>query len=70
MEAKTRKVVAELGSEKSKLLYLYTEPGEYPNRPTGVQDSTHLNTAGARTFAGLFVEEVKSHKLSLSIMFK
>jgi len=70
MEAKTRKVVAELGAEKSKTLYLFTKPGEYPNRPTGVQDSTHLNNFGARTFAGLFVEEVKSQKLPLKGLLK
>jgi len=70
MEAKTRKVVAELGPEKSKSLYLFTKPAEYPNRPTGVQDSTHLNTTGARTFAGLFVEEVKNQKLPLKGLLK
>jgi len=70
MEAKTRKVVAELGPEKSKSLYLFTKPGEYSNRPTGVQDSTHLNTTGARTFAGLFVEEVKIQKLPLKGLLK
>ena len=70
MEAKTRKVVMELGPEKSKSLYLFTKPGEYANRPTGVQDSTHLNTIGARRFAGLFVEEVKKQKLSLEGFLK
>jgi lysophospholipase L1-like esterase len=70
MEAKTRKVVAKLGPEKSKSLYLFTIPGEYQNRPTGVQDSTHLNTTGARIFAGLFVEEVKKQKLPLKGLLK
>lgn len=65
MEAKTRTLVTSLGSEKSKSLYLFCKPGEYPNRRTGVQDSTHLNHAGALTVAGLFVKEVKKQKLAL-----
>ena len=65
MEAKTRKVVAGLGSEKSKSLYLFCKPGEYSNRKEGVQDSTHLNRSGALTVAGLFVKEVKKQKLAL-----
>jgi lysophospholipase L1-like esterase len=70
MEAKTRKVVAELGPEKSKSLYLFCKPVEYPNRKNGVEDSTHLNSIGARTFAGLFVEEVKNQKLPLKGLLK
>ena len=65
MEALTRKFVAELGPEKSKSIYLFCKPGEYPNRKNGVQDSTHLNTFGAGLVAGLFVKDVKKQKLSL-----
>lgn len=70
MEAKTRKVVAELGSEKSKSLYLFCNPGEFPNRMNGVQDSTHLNREGALQVAGLFAKEVKEQKLPLSSYLK
>ncbi len=70
MEAKTRTVVAGLGSEKSKSLYLFCKPGEYPNRKDGVQDSTHLNRRGALTVAGLFVKEVKKQKLPLGRLLK
>jgi len=66
MEAKTRKLVAKLGPEKSKSIYLYCKQGEFPNRKNGVQDSTHLNAFGARQVAGLFVKEVKKQKLKLS----
>jgi lysophospholipase L1-like esterase len=70
MEAKTRKLVSELGTEKSKSLYLFCKPGEYPNRKNGVQDSTHLNGVGARKVAGLFVKEVKKQKLPLKGLLK
>jgi len=70
MEAKTRKLVSELGPEKSKSLYLFCKPGEYANRATGVEDSTHLNGVGARQVAGLFVEEVKKQELPLKGLLK
>lgn len=70
MEAKTRKVVTELGPEKSKSLYLFCKPDEYPNRKNGVQDSTHLNGVGARKVAVLFVEDVKKQKLTFKELLK
>jgi lysophospholipase L1-like esterase len=65
MEAKTRKLVTDLGSEKSKSIYLFCKPGEYGAYPKGIQDSTHLNSDGARKIAGLFVDGVKEIKLPL-----
>jgi len=65
MEAKTRKLVAELGREKSKSLFLFCDPGEYINRPKGIQDSTHLNSYGAHRAASLFVDGIKELKLSI-----
>jgi lysophospholipase L1-like esterase len=65
MEAKSRKLVVELGPVKSKSLFLFCKPGEFLTRPNGVQDSTHLNSYGARQIAGLFVEGVKELKLPL-----
>jgi lysophospholipase L1-like esterase len=70
MEARTRKLVAELGSEKSKSLFLFCKPGEYINRPKGVQDSTHLNSNGAHQVASLFVDGVKELKLPLVSFLK
>lgn len=70
MEAKTRKLVAESGPEKSKSLFLFCKPGEYINRPNGVQDSTHLNSYGAHLVAGLFVDGVKELKLPLISFLK
>jgi lysophospholipase L1-like esterase len=65
MEAKTRKIIAELGPEKSKSIYLFCKPGEYLTRPNGIQDSTHLNNYGAHQVAKLFVDGVKELKLPL-----
>ena len=70
MEALTRRLVSELGPEKSKSLYLFCKPDEYPNRKNGVQDSTHLNEVGARKVAALFVEDVKKQKLPLQGLLK
>jgi hypothetical protein len=70
MEAKTRKLVVELGREKSKSLFLFCNPGEFINRRNGVQDSTHLNSYGAHQVANLFIDGVKDLKLSLVSFLK
>lgn len=70
MEEKTRKLVAELGPEKSVSLFLFCQPGEYPNRPRGVQDSTHLNNYGAHQVANLFIDGVKELELPLLRLLK
>lgn len=59
LQKKTEKLVSEMGPEKSKDLYLYTNPGEYPNRPEGTKDDTHLNNAGALKIAALAIEGLK-----------
>lgn len=65
MEASTRKLVEEMGAEKSKSLFVFCKPGECPRRPKGVQDSTHLNNYGAQVVASLFMESAKKQKLSI-----
>ncbi len=70
MEAKTRKLVIELGREKSKSLFLFCKPGEYITRPEGIQDSTHLNSYGAHKIASLFVDGVKELKLPVVSFLK
>ncbi|MEO6733561.1 MAG: rhamnogalacturonan acetylesterase [Ferruginibacter sp.] len=66
MEARSRKLVTEMGSEKSKSLFLFCNPGEYSTRPTGVQDSTHLNHYGAEVIASLFIDGLKEQKIKLA----
>ena len=70
MEALTRKLVTELGPEKSKSLFVFCNPGECPHRKSGVQDSTHLNFYGSHEVARLFVKEAKKQKLTLGKLFK
>jgi lysophospholipase L1-like esterase len=70
MEAKTRKLVSELGPEKSKSLFLFCKPEEYITRPKGVQDSTHLNSYGADQVANLFVDGAKELKLPMVSFLK
>jgi lysophospholipase L1-like esterase len=65
MEAKTRKLVTELGPINSQKIYLFAEPGQYPTRPKGVKDSTHLCKEGAIKFAALAVEGMKEINLPL-----
>lgn len=70
LEANTRKLVTELGPEKSKSLYVYCAPGECRRSSKGVQDSTHLNHNGALLVAQMFAEEVKEEKMPLRKLLK
>ena len=66
LQKETEKLVMELGQEDSKKLYLYTQPGEYPNRPDGVKDDTHLCIFGANKVAELAVNKMIDLKLPLA----
>jgi lysophospholipase L1-like esterase len=57
LQLRTQQLVSDLGPEKSKSLYLYTER---------VKDDTHLNIEGATTVAGIAAEEIKTLKLRLA----
>jgi lysophospholipase L1-like esterase len=70
LQLRTKTLVSDLGPEKSKSIYLYTSPGEYPNRPDGVKDDTHLNIEGATAVARMAVEEIRSLKLPLAEYLK
>ncbi|MGQ7944547.1 rhamnogalacturonan acetylesterase [Flavobacterium sp. WC2509] len=61
MEAATRKLVTEMGPEKSKEIY---------NFARSKKDSTHVNVKGAEMVAQLFVTEVKTKSLPLAKLFK
>lgn len=62
MQKMTAELVQSLGAEKSKELYLWTEPND--QFPKGRQDDTHLCTEGAMQIAKLAVDAlVKKGKL-------
>lgn len=60
MELLTRKMVSDMGPDKSKEIYNFIGKRK---------DSTHLNVKGANAVAELFVKEVKREKLSLAVLF-
>jgi len=70
LELRTKKLVSDLGPEKSKSIYLYASRGAYPNRPDGVEDDTHLNVEGGTAVARIAVEEMKALKLPLAEYLK
>jgi lysophospholipase L1-like esterase len=70
LQKKTEKLVSELGPEKSKNLFVYTLAGEYPNRPEGTKDDTHLNKEGATKIAGLAVDAMNEINLPLAKFLK
>jgi pectin methylesterase-like acyl-CoA thioesterase/lysophospholipase L1-like esterase len=54
----THQLVADLGDEPSKQLYLWFAPNTVAAKPEGKQDDTHLNVQGARRIAGLLMDAV------------
>jgi pectinesterase len=61
LQLRTHKLVTDLGPEKSKSIYLYTEKA---------QDDTHLNAEGATAVARMAAEEIKALKLPLADFLK
>jgi len=54
MNESTARLLAGMGDEKSRELFMYLDPGQSTFFPNGIQDHTHLKQAGARAVAGLF----------------
>ncbi len=57
---KSRKLFEELGEEKTKEIFLWVEPGQYPAYPEGKQDNTHFSRQGAIEIAKLIVDGIKN----------
>ena len=66
MEAKTKKLVEEMGPEKSIQLFVHFESGIYPLRPKETHDNTHLSQLGAFTLSGLAVKGMKELEIPLT----
>lgn len=65
MTEKSKKLVSEYGSEKSKQLYLHIEPGVYKSLQEGKKDDTHFSERGATKMAELVIEGLKEKKVDL-----
>lgn len=70
MTEKTRKLFEELGKEKTKDIFLWLEPGEYPNYPDGIEDNIHFCQYGAIQIAELVVKGIYELELPLSKYIK
>ncbi|MDE6014994.1 MAG: rhamnogalacturonan acetylesterase [Acetatifactor sp.] len=58
--AMSRETMSKAGMEKTKEWFMNITPDTYASCPQGKQDNTHLQYAGAVTFAGLIAEGLKA----------
>ncbi|MDM8161784.1 rhamnogalacturonan acetylesterase [Labilibaculum sp. K2S] len=58
-------LLAKLGEEKSRALFLIAQPGVWENYPDGSNDNTHFNEYGAQEMARLVVSALKDTELEL-----
>ena len=66
LDLKSQSLLQQLGTEHSKLLFNYLEPGEHPNYPGGKKDDTHFSELGARKMAEIVLAEIRNLKLDLA----
>jgi lysophospholipase L1-like esterase len=59
MHQKSMELVSDLGSEKSKELYLHIMPNQYDSLPDGKIDNTHFSEFGALEMAKIAASEIK-----------
>ncbi|WP_426451826.1 rhamnogalacturonan acetylesterase [Paenibacillus sp. S-38] len=59
-----------VGIEETKALFLWLEPGVYPNFPNDVQDNTHFQEAGAVEIARLVTEGIRDLQLGIAAFIK
>jgi lysophospholipase L1-like esterase len=70
LHKKTEGLVKQYGQERSKMLYLFIEPGEYKSLPKGRIDNTHLSPLGAFRVCDLAAEEIKAKIEQLAAFLK
>ncbi|MEU9402686.1 GDSL-type esterase/lipase family protein [Streptomyces sp. NPDC048242] len=56
MNAFTANLLAQLGPRRARRIFRWLDPGEHPNHPDGIIDSTHYNDMGAREVARRLAE--------------
>jgi lysophospholipase L1-like esterase len=70
LHKKTEGLVKQYGQERSKMLYLFIESGEYKSLPKGRIDNTHLSPLGAFRVCDLAAEEIKAKIEQLAAFLK
>ncbi len=63
MHRKSEKLIIAFGPDRSKMIFLWIEPGVYKSLPDGKQDNTHFSEYGATKMAELAVEGIRELKL-------
>jgi lysophospholipase L1-like esterase len=66
---KTRLLYEYYGEERSKRLFLWAVPGEFPKHPTGASDNTHFQEYGAIQVAKLVAEGIREVQLNPLMLF-
>ena len=57
LSASSRAYLNEIGAEAAKSVFLWVDPGIFPNRPSGTQDDTHFQEYGAIQMARLIAQD-------------
>ena len=70
MEKLTSGWLQKEGVEASKNFFHKFAPGESLLYPSGLDDNTHFNEAGARIVASLFTQEVKKQQKKMTALLK
>ena len=65
MHRESEKLIAGLGAENSKKLFLILQKGESPNYPNGLDDNTHFSPFGAEEMAKLAVAGIRQENIGL-----
>lgn len=66
LEALTRTYFTRIGPSGTEKVFLMLKPGEFPNYPNGVTDTTHLQEAGARAIGRLAMSDAYARHLPLA----
>jgi lysophospholipase L1-like esterase len=60
LNRRSEELVQRMGPQRSKQLFKWTEPGDYPEQKESFKDDTHLNAFGASRICDLAVGELKA----------
>lgn len=69
LAAKSKLYFQELGPERTKDVFLWAEPGQYPHFPEGAKDNTHFTEMGGAAIAGLVAECIREAGIAPLIGF-